>query len=35
VLHEGDRPAPEVVLEQIRLKSAVLSWRGQRWEISY
>ncbi len=35
VFHEGDKPAADTVLEQIRLKSAVLNFRGQRYEISY
>ena len=35
VFHEGDKPAADTVLEQIRLKSAILNWRGQRYEITY
>jgi general secretion pathway protein B len=35
VLHEGDKVGNDLVLEQIRLKSAVLSVRGQRFSISY
>jgi general secretion pathway protein B len=35
IYHEGDKPAADTVLEQIRLKSAVLNWRGQRYEITY
>lgn len=35
VFHEGDRPAADTVLEQIRLKNAVLNYRGQRYQISY
>ena len=35
VFHEGEKPAADTVLEQIRLKSAVLNFRGQRYEISY
>ena len=34
VFHEGDKPAADTVLEQIRLTSAVLNSRGQRYEIS-
>ncbi|HEY1393642.1 MAG TPA: general secretion pathway protein GspB, partial [Methylibium sp.] len=34
-LHEGDQPAPGVVLERIKLKSAVMSYKGYRYEISY
>jgi general secretion pathway protein B len=35
VWHEGDKPAADTVLEQIRLKSAVLNFRGQRYEVSF
>jgi general secretion pathway protein B len=35
VFHEGDKPAADTVLEQIRLKSAVLNFRGQRYEILF
>lgn len=35
VFHEGDSVANDLVLEQIRLKSAVLSFRGQRYSVSY
>ena len=35
VFHEGEKPAADTVLEQIRLKSAVLNFRGQRYEISF
>jgi general secretion pathway protein B len=35
VFHEGDKPAADTVLEQIRLKSAILNFRGQRYEISF
>jgi len=35
VLREGDQPAPGVVLEEIRLKSAVLRYKGHRYSISY
>lgn len=33
--HEGDPVAPGVVLEQIKLRSAVLSFRGQRFRLDY
>jgi general secretion pathway protein B len=33
--HEGDPVAPGLVLEQIKLRSAVLSWRGQRFRLDY
>ena len=35
VLHEGDKPAADTVLEQIRLKSAVLNTGGQRYELTF
>lgn len=35
VFHEGDKVTNELTLEQIRLKSAVLSFRGTRYSISY
>jgi general secretion pathway protein B len=35
VFHEGDKPAADTVLEQIRAKSAILSFRGQRYEVSF
>jgi general secretion pathway protein B len=35
VFAEGDRPAPDLVLEQIRPKSAVFSFRGTRYSVAY
>ncbi|TDP72838.1 general secretion pathway protein GspB [Roseateles toxinivorans] len=35
LFREGDRIAPELVLEQIRHRGAVLSFKGQRFRISY
>jgi len=35
LFHEREQPAPGVVLEQIRLKSAVLGFKGYRFELSY
>ena len=35
VFREGDQPAPGLVLEEIRLKSAVLRYKGHRYSISY
>jgi general secretion pathway protein B len=35
VLHEGDSPQPGLVLEEIRLKSAVLNLKGQRFELKF
>jgi general secretion pathway protein B len=35
VFREGDKVANDLVLEQIRLKSAVLSFRGRRYSVSF
>jgi general secretion pathway protein B len=35
VFHEGDKVAGDLVLEQIRLKSAVLAYKGYRYGINY
>ncbi len=35
VFHEGDRLAPNLVLERIRLKSAVLVFKGWRYEVVF
>ena len=35
VFHEGDQVTPDLVLEQIKLKSAVLVYKGQRYSINY
>ncbi|MES2100242.1 MAG: general secretion pathway protein GspB [Pseudomonadota bacterium] len=35
VLHEGDRIAPELTLQQIRVKAAVLSFKGYRYTIAF
>lgn len=35
VFHEGSQPMPGLVLEQIGLKSAVLSFKDYRYSISY
>ena len=35
VFHEGDTIAPELVLQQIKLKAAVLTYKGLRYEIDY
>ncbi len=35
VLHEGETVAPELVLEEIRLKLAVFRFRGQRVGMPY
>ena len=35
VFHEGDQPVAGLVLEEIRLKSAVFNFRGTRYAVSY
>jgi general secretion pathway protein B len=35
VFHEGDHPTPDTTLEQIKLKSAVMNYRGTRYEIAF
>jgi general secretion pathway protein B len=35
VFHEGDKPYQGLTLEEIRLKSAVFSYRGYRYSINY
>jgi len=35
VFHEGDSPHPGLTLEEIRLKSAVLNFQGQRFELPF
>jgi general secretion pathway protein B len=35
VFHEGDKPYQGLVLEEIRLKSAVFSYRGYRYSVNY
>lgn len=35
LFHEGDKLAPEVTLQHIKLRSAVLSYRGYRYVINY
>lgn len=35
VMHEGDTVAPDLKLEQIRLKSAVFRYKAYRYEVSY
>jgi general secretion pathway protein B len=35
VFHENDRLTPDLQLQQIRLKSAVLDFKGHRYEIKY
>ena len=34
VFHEGDRPVAELRVEQIRPRSVVFSWQGQRFEMA-
>ncbi|MDC8785754.1 general secretion pathway protein GspB [Roseateles koreensis] len=35
VLREGDQVAPQLVLEQIKLKAAVLVYKGERFSINF
>jgi general secretion pathway protein B len=35
LVHEGDKLTPDLTLQQIRLRSAVLAYRGTRFSISY
>ncbi len=35
VFHEGDRLAPDLQLERIRLKSAVFAYKGWRYEVAF
>ncbi len=35
VLHEGDPITPDLVLQQIKLRAAVLAFKGLRYEIAY
>jgi general secretion pathway protein B len=35
IYHEGDKLTPELTLQQIRLRTAVLSFRGYLYAISY
>ncbi len=35
VFHEGDKVAPNLVLEKIKLNTAVLSFNGHRYSIGY
>ena len=35
VFHEGEKVSPDLMLEQIKLKSAVLVYKSYRYGISY
>jgi general secretion pathway protein B len=35
IFHEGDQLAPQLVLERIRPKSAVFSYKGYRYEVTF
>jgi len=35
VFHEGEQPAAGLTLESIRLKSAIFSYKGYRYSVSY
>lgn len=35
VFHEGEKPAPNLALEQIRPKTAIFNFKGQRYSMGY
>ena len=35
VFHEGDKLAPDLVLQEVKLKSAVFKYKGYRYGVSY
>jgi general secretion pathway protein B len=35
IFHEGDKLSPDLLLEEIKLKSAVLKYKGYRYAVSY
>ena len=35
VFREGEKPAPDLVLEQIRARSAVMNFKGLRYSVAY
>lgn len=35
VFHEGDQPVPGLVLEEIKLKSAIFKYKGYRYSVHY
>jgi general secretion pathway protein B len=35
VFHEGEKPAPDLELEQIKPKTAVFNFKGQRYSVGY
>jgi len=35
VLHEGERITPELVVQQIKLKAAVLAFKGYRYTLAF
>lgn len=35
IFHEGEQPAAGLVLEEIRLKSAVFKYKGHRYSVNY
>jgi general secretion pathway protein B len=35
VFHEGDQPAPGLMLEEIKLKSATFRFKGHRYSVAY
>lgn len=35
VIHEGEQPVPGLLLEEIRLKSAIFKYKGYRYIVNY
>lgn len=35
VIHEGEQPVPGLLLEEIRLKSAIFKYKGYRYVVNY
>lgn len=35
IFHEGEKPAPDLELEQIKPKAAIFNFKGQRYSIGY
>jgi general secretion pathway protein B len=35
IFHEGDQPAPGLLLEEIKLKSAIFRFKGQRYSVAF
>ncbi len=35
VFHEGDKVGPDLSLDEIKLRSAVLTFKGHRYQVTY